>query len=66
MHATKRIPVREETWRELARIKEAGQTYDDLLQKLIEEKRKMKLKEDIAEWEKDESVEFKFQYLGSE
>jgi len=38
MHANKRIPVTEETWGELARIKEAGQTYDDLLQKMIEEK----------------------------
>ena len=66
MPANKRIPVREETWRELARIKKAGQTYDDLLQKLIEEKRRMKLEEDIAEWEKDESVEFKFQCTNSE
>lgn len=58
MHATKRIPVSEETWKELARIKEAGQTYDKLLQELIEEKKKKRLEEDIAEWEKDESFEF--------
>jgi len=30
MHANKRIPVSEDTWRELARIKEAGQAYDRL------------------------------------
>lgn len=60
MHATKRIPVSEDTWKELARIKEAGQTYDKLLQELIEEKKKKKLEEDVAEWEKDESFEFVF------
>jgi predicted CopG family antitoxin len=62
MHATKRIPVSEETWKELARMKEAGQTYDVLLQDLIEEKKKNRLEKDIAEWEKDESVEFSFRY----
>ncbi|MGM5485230.1 MAG: hypothetical protein ACQEP1_05155 [Nanobdellota archaeon] len=30
-HMTKRIPVSENTWKELGRIKEAGQTYDELL-----------------------------------
>jgi len=35
MRANKRIPVSEDTWRELARIKEAGQAYDRLLRELI-------------------------------
>ena len=37
MHATKRITVKEKTWKELASLKEAGQTYDEVLQELIEE-----------------------------
>lgn len=35
MGATKRIPVSPETWKEIGRMKEAGQTYDDLLQEMI-------------------------------
>ena len=34
--------------------------------KLIEEKRRINPEEDIAEWEKDESVEFKFPCTNSE
>ena len=33
---TKRIPVSEDMWRQLGRIKEAGQTYDDLLGELLQ------------------------------
>jgi hypothetical protein len=32
----KRIPVSEERWKELGHIKEAGQTYDDLLGELLQ------------------------------
>jgi hypothetical protein len=35
MSANKRIPVSEETWKELGRIKEAGVTYNELLQDMI-------------------------------
>jgi len=35
MSTTKRIPVSEETWKELGRIKEAGETYNDLLECMI-------------------------------
>jgi predicted CopG family antitoxin len=34
MSATKRIPVSEETWKELGKKKETGQTWDDLLEQL--------------------------------
>ena len=33
--ATKRIPVTPETWKGLARLKEAGQSYDQLLREMI-------------------------------
>ena len=33
---TKRIPVSEKRWKELGRIKEAGQTYDELLGDMIQ------------------------------
>ncbi|MDS0282600.1 hypothetical protein [Haloarcula onubensis] len=36
-NATKRIPVTEERWKELSELKEAGETYDDLLGELIQE-----------------------------
>ena len=35
MPATKRIPVSPEVWREIGRMKEAGQSYDDLLQRMM-------------------------------
>ncbi len=40
MNATKRIPVTEEIWQELNRLKRAGQTYDELLLELLEESKK--------------------------
>jgi len=36
MPVTKRIPVSENRWKELGRMKEAGQTYDELLKELIQ------------------------------
>lgn len=35
MAVNKRIPVSEELWEELGQMKQAGQTYDELLKKLI-------------------------------
>ena len=32
---TKRIPVSVEMWKQLGKLKEAGQTYDDLLEDLL-------------------------------
>lgn len=34
--ASKRIPVHEETFEELGEIKGAGETWDDVIQKLME------------------------------
>ena len=33
---TKRIPVREETWATLSRMKEPGETFDELLVKMAD------------------------------
>jgi len=35
--ANKRIPVTEERWKELNELKSAGETYDELLENLIQE-----------------------------
>jgi predicted CopG family antitoxin len=43
MHATKRIPVTENIWQELSKLKKAGQTYDELLAELVEERKKIHL-----------------------
>ena len=40
----KRIPVKEPTWRGLHDLKEAGQSYDDLLAEMIRRER------DYREW----------------
>jgi hypothetical protein len=34
-NATKRIPVTPETWKEMGRMKEAGQSYDALLREMM-------------------------------
>lgn len=47
MHATKRIPVTEKMWVELSRLKDAGQTYDELLAEMVEEYKKTHLFEEM-------------------
>lgn len=42
-NANKRIPVTEDRWNELNELKEAGQTYDDLLEELIQQYRRQQL-----------------------
>ncbi|MUW13748.1 hypothetical protein GJ633_03045 [Halorubrum sp. CBA1125] len=44
-NASKRIPVTEERWKELNDLKEAGETYDDLLGELIQEHQRRRLAE---------------------
>ena len=44
-NATKRIPVTEERWRELNDAKAAGQTYDELLEELLQVHRQRQLVE---------------------
>ncbi len=56
MAVTKRIPVSENRWKELGRMKEAGQTYDELLKELIQAYNRGLLAEKIrASREMDES-----------
>ncbi|KXA95149.1 hypothetical protein AKJ65_02490 [candidate division MSBL1 archaeon SCGC-AAA259E19] len=43
MPASKRIPLSEKRWKELHDLKEAGQTYDELLKDLVREYRREKL-----------------------
>ena len=63
IYANKKIPVGEKTWKELNDIKSAGQTYDMLLQELIEKEKKSRLERDIEKWEADESVDFEFKCI---
>lgn len=41
--AEKRIPVTEERWKELNEAKDAGQTYDDLLDELLQQNNRRQL-----------------------
>lgn len=45
MSADKRIPVTEETRKELHELKEPGQTYDELLQELAQHRRRKDLEQ---------------------
>jgi predicted CopG family antitoxin len=47
---TKRIPVSEPVWKELAELRAAGQTYDQLLEEMIRERKRQRLLEDVKEW----------------
>jgi predicted CopG family antitoxin len=51
MSADKRIPVTEETRRELHELKEPGQTYDELLQELAQQRRRQELEQRFQELE---------------
>lgn len=55
MSADKRIPVSEETRKELHDLKEPGETYDDLLTNLAQQRRRKDLAERFREM--DESRE---------
>ena len=59
MLATKRIPVTEIMWTELSELKRAGQTYSELLEEMIEDKKKARLFQDMEKIEEEgEFVEF--------
>lgn len=49
MSADKRIAVTEDTWKRLGDLKSAGQTYDDVIDALIEEHEKVELFDRINE-----------------
>jgi predicted CopG family antitoxin len=57
MSADKHIPVTEETRKELHQLKEPGQTYDDLLQELAQQRRRQNLEQrfqDLEDADRDE------------
>ena len=57
MSADKRLPVTEETRKELHELKEPGQTYDDLLKELAQQRRRQDLEQrfqDLEETDRDE------------
>ena len=56
MAATKRIPVSPEILGELSRLKEQGQTFNELIEKMIEGEKKLRLLKDMKRIE--ETVEF--------
>lgn len=47
----KRIPVSKETWVELGKMKEAGETYNTLLKEMIQAYNRKKLMEKMKETE---------------
>lgn len=51
MSADKRIPVTEETRKELHELKEPGQTYDDLLKQLAKQRRREDVEQRFRERE---------------
>ena len=57
MSADKRIPVTEETRKELHDLKEPGQTYDDLLKDLAQRRRRQDLEQRFQELEEADSDE---------
>lgn len=52
MSATKRIPVSEQVWRMLSELKKPGQTYDSLLEEIVENEKNLRF---IREMDKIES-----------
>lgn len=49
MAADKRIPVTEKRWKQLNNLKDAGQTYDELLKELIQSYNRSELAEQARE-----------------
>lgn len=54
--ANKRIPVTKERWEELNELKRAGETYDELIDEMVESYKKQNLAEMVRE--KQEEGEF--------
>jgi predicted CopG family antitoxin len=55
MSADKRIPVTEETHKELHELKDPGQTYDELLQDLAQQRRREELENRFRDIEEADS-----------
>jgi predicted CopG family antitoxin len=56
MVATNKIPVSQEIWEELSSLREPGQTFDELIEKMIEREKKLRLLKDMKRIE--ETAEF--------
>lgn len=56
-NANKRIPVTEERWQELNELKGAGQTYDTLLEELIQNYQRRQLADRAREVREADSEE---------
>ncbi len=54
MAQLKHIPVSEQVWKQLGKMKEAGQTYDQLMQLLILEANRSELAEKFEKAERGE------------
>lgn len=52
MPATSRIPVSRAVWGELSRLRKPGETYDHLLEEMVEREKKHRLFEDMDRIEK--------------
>ena len=52
---TKRIPVSVDIWKRLGKEKEAGETYDDLLSKLLQAWNRLKLMQNMKRVEEADS-----------
>jgi len=53
MSAVKRIPVAEPVWKELSEMRSAGQTYTELLEEMMEARKKERLASDMKRIEED-------------
>jgi len=53
MPAVKRIPVTEPVWKELSEMRSAGQTYAELLEELIEARKKDRFASDMMRIEEE-------------
>ena len=56
MNATKRIIVREEVWAALSGMREPGMTFSELLEGMIEHKKKRRLVVDIKRIQETEGL----------
>ena len=52
---TKRIPVSVEIWKRLGKEKEAGETYDDLISKLLQAHNRLKPMKQMNQFEEAQS-----------
>ncbi|GAB3681741.1 antitoxin VapB family protein [Salinarchaeum laminariae] len=56
-NAEKRIPVTEERWKELHDLKGPGQTFDELIEELVEERKKERLFRDMNQIREESEFE---------